>query len=163
LVDVPLTPALSVRTLLLKQEYSDFLEWTNLHALRPDERIEFSELGGYLDLVRHINVHRYALRQGQNRAIDRDEAVASWYDTIYLPIVHAIRDQHLLRRFSGRTEADLYRWLVEQQQLRAAGSPVSPESLCDPSVVKALGGRKAWADVVMGALRGATQQLRLRR
>ena len=113
LVDVPLTPDLSVRTLLHMQEYSDFLEWTNLHALRPDERIEFSELGGYLDLVRHINGHRSALAQEQNRTIDRDEAVASWYDTVYLPGMQAIREQNMLKRFSNRTEADLYRWMVE--------------------------------------------------
>src|SRR6185503_14791568 len=61
LVDVPLTPNLSIHTLLFKEEYSDFLEWTNLHDLRSDERIEFSELGGYLDLVRHINARRYYL------------------------------------------------------------------------------------------------------
>src|SRR5439155_22381424 len=108
---------LSVRTLLHMQEYSDFLEWTNLHALRPDERIEFSELGGYLDLVRHINVHRSALAQEQNRAIARDEAVTSCYDTAYLPGMQAIREQNLLKRFSNRTEADLYRWMVEQQQV----------------------------------------------
>src|SRR6266511_3868835 len=160
LVDVPLTPALSVRTLLLKQEYSDFLEWTNLHALRPDERIEFSELGGYLDLVRHINVHRYALAREQNRAIDRDEAVASWYDAVYLPRVHMIREQKLLKRFSHRTEADLYRWMVEQQQTLTAAAPLSPGSLGDPSISKTTLDRKRWADAVVRVLRRAMQRLR---
>jgi hypothetical protein len=160
LVDVPLTPALSVRNLLLAQEYSDFLEWTNLHALRPDERIEFSELGGYLDLVRHINLHRYALAREQNRAIDRDEAVASWYDTVYLPLVQVIREQKLLKRFSHRTEADLYRWMVEQQQMLDTAAPVSPGSPGDPSISKTTLGRKRWADAVVGVLRGVMQRLR---
>ncbi len=160
LVDVALTPALSVRTLLLAQEYSDFLEWTNLHALRPDERIEFSELGGYLDLVRHINVHRYALAREQNRAIDRDEAVASWYDAVYLPRVHMIREQKLLKRFSHRTEADLYRWMVEQQQTLTAAAPLSPGSLGDPSISKTTLDRKRWADAVVRVLRRAMQRLR---
>jgi hypothetical protein len=78
LVDVPIGPNLSLRTLLFTQEYSDFLEWTNLHILRPDEHIGFSELGSYVDLVRHINLHRYALAQTHGRDICRDEAVASW-------------------------------------------------------------------------------------
>jgi hypothetical protein len=160
LVDVTITPALSVRTLLLMQEYSDFLEWTNLHALRPDERIEFSELGGYLDLVRHINVHRYALAQEQNRAIDRDEAVASWYDNVYLPLVHEIREQKLLRRLSNRTEADLYRWMMEQRQNSAAGAPASLGSLGDPGVSGASLGRKRWTDAVLGMVRMALQRLR---
>src|SRR5215207_5077397 len=93
LVDVPLTPDLSVRTLLFAEEYSDFLEWTNLQVLRPDQRIEFSELGGYLELVRHINAYRYNLGRQLERAIDRDEAIAGWYDTVYVPIIQVIREQ----------------------------------------------------------------------
>ena len=120
LVDVAITPALSMRNLLLTQEYSDFLEWTNLHALRPDERIEFSELGGYLDLVRQINLHRAALARERGQPIDRDEAVASWYDNVYQPAVRAIRDRRLLRRLRHRTEADLYRWMLGHPELTEA-------------------------------------------
>lgn len=115
IVDVPLTPDLSMQALLLKEEYSDFLEWTALHAMRSDERIEFSELGGYLALVQHINAHRYFLGHNLQRDISRDEAVVSWYDTVYLPIVHVIRDQHILDHFPERTEADLYRWIIEHR------------------------------------------------
>ena len=120
LTDVAITPALSVRNLLLTQEYSDFLEWTNLHTLRPDERIEFSELGGYLDLVRQINLHRAALAREQGHSIDRDEAVASWYDNVYMPVIRTIRKRRLLRRFGQRTEADLYRWMIEHPTLTEA-------------------------------------------
>jgi hypothetical protein len=115
LVDVPLTADIDTRDLLLKEEYSDFLEWTGLHALRPDERIEFSELGGYLDLVQHINAHRYYMGLDQKRDISREEAVISWYDTVYLPIVQVIRDQNVLSAFPGRTETDLYRWIMEHR------------------------------------------------
>ena len=160
LVDVPLSPALSVRTLLHMQEYSDFLEWTNLHALRPDERIEFSELGGYLDLVRHINVHRSALAQEQNRAIERDEAVASWYDTVYLASMQVIREQNMLKSFSNRTEADLYRWMMEQQQMLSAGAPVSPGSHSESSVSQAAMGRKQRVGALVGMIRRAIQRLR---
>lgn len=133
LVDVPLTPALSMRNLLLTEEYSDFLEWTNLHDLRPDERIEFSELGGYLDLVRHINAHRYALAQECGRPIERDEAVASWYDRVYMPTIRQIREQKKLKRFTKRTEADLYRWMAEQGQIQMAPAPASAGSVTELS------------------------------
>ncbi|MBS1967648.1 MAG: DUF4032 domain-containing protein [Chloroflexi bacterium SZAS-1] len=115
MVDVPLSPDLATHDLLLKEEYSDFLEWTNLHELRPDERIEFSELGGYLELIQHINAHRYYLGEEQQRDIDPDEAVTHWYDEVYMPIVRVIREQHVLRNFPGRTEADLYRWIVDHR------------------------------------------------
>lgn len=114
-VEVPLDASLSMRDLILKEEYSDFLEWTDLHKLRPDERIEFSQLGGYLDLVQHINAHRYYMEQERGAAVERDEAVAHWYDTLYVPTVQAIREQDVLAHFSDRTEADLYRWIMEHR------------------------------------------------
>lgn len=129
LVDVVLTPALSIRTLLLAQENSDFLEWTNLHTLRPTEKITFSELGGYLDLVRDINIHRSALVQEQHRPISRDEVVTSWYDTVYLPRMQAIRAQQLVRYCAGRTEADLYRWILSHGEQRVHCGICPPQTL----------------------------------
>lgn len=162
-VDVPLTPDLSVRDLLLKEEYSDFLEWTNLHDLRPDERIEFSELGGYLDLVRHINAHRYYLGLQRQRDISRDEAVADWYDNVYMPIVYAIRAQDVLRYFPGRTEADLYRWIMEHRwyMRERMGADPGPESAASEYVD--LYGRRGLIESVEETLRGALQKLKVRR
>lgn len=115
LVDVPLPLDISVRDLMLAEEYNDFLEWTELNRIRPDQRILFSELGGYLDLVKHINAHRYYMGIDQGRTIDRDEAVADWYDHVYLPIVEAIRAQNVLQWFPNRTEGDLYRWIMDHR------------------------------------------------
>jgi len=152
-VDVPLNPNLSVHDLLLKEEYSDFLEWTNLHALRPDERIEFSELGGYLELVRHINAHRYYLGKQEHREIDRDEAVTSWYDTVYLPIVQVIREQQVLRRLPNRTEADLYRWAMENRAVMGDPTDQTPEATASAYVTSL--GRTSWSESIAAALRGA--------
>ncbi|HET9221221.1 MAG TPA: DUF4032 domain-containing protein [Roseiflexaceae bacterium] len=159
IVDIPLGPELSMRDLLMKEEYSDFLEWTDLHTLRPDERIEFSELGGYLDLVRHINAHRYYLGQQLQRDIGREEAVADWYDSVYLPIVRVIREQHLLRQFSGRTEADLYRWIMDHRwyMLERSGADPGPEAAAAEYV--ALFGRKSLAGAVDSALRAVLRRL----
>jgi hypothetical protein len=129
LVDVPLEAGDSVRDLLLKEEYSDFLEWTELHRLRPDQHIEFSEPGGYLDLIQHINAHRYFMGLEQQRDISRAEAVADWYDTVYMPIVRAIRQHRALDYFPGRTEADLYRWIATHRWtlLEQTGDDPGPE------------------------------------
>lgn len=114
-VEVPLSTTLSIHDLLLKEEYSDFLEWTHLAAWRPAQQIEFSELGGYLTLVTHINAHRYYMGLEQGRAVSLDEAVCNWYDTVYLPVVEVIREQRVLEAFPGRTEADLYRWIMDHR------------------------------------------------
>jgi hypothetical protein len=160
LVDVPLTPDLSVRTLLFAEEYSDFLEWTNLHVLRPNQRIEFSELGGYLELVRHINVYRYSLGQQLGRAIERDEAVAGWYDNVYTPIVQVIRDQRAIKRFPGRTEADLYRWVMENRAAMGETADQTQEAATS-AYVTALG-RTSWSESIAAALRGALQNIGVR-
>ena len=138
LVDVPLSPELSLHTLLLKQEYSDFLEWTDLHALRPDQRIEFSELGGYLDLVRQINLHRAAMAHELLSPVERDDAVASWYDNEYLPFVRSIRERNVLKRYSNRTEADLYRWTLNHKEA-ADGMPPAPSAYRLPLIHSAFG------------------------
>jgi hypothetical protein len=157
LVDVPLSPDLSVRTLMFAEEYSDFLEWTNLHDLRPDERIEFSELGGYLELVRHINSYRYSLGQQLDRAIERDEAVAGWYDTVYLPIIQVIREQRVLKRFPGRTEADLYRWVMDNRAAIGESSDQAPKDAASAYVTTL--GNASWSDSIVAALRGMLQNL----
>jgi hypothetical protein len=126
--------------------------------LRPDERIEFSELGGYLDLVRHINAHRYALSRQLGRAIERDEAVAGWYDSVYMPIVQVIRAQGALRRLPGRTEADLYRWIMDHRDALGEdlGTPAEPGHAA--STYAEAFGRAGWAEAVAALLRGAPRQ-----
>jgi hypothetical protein len=157
-VDVVLSPDLSSCTLLLAHEYSDFLEWTNLHVLRPDERIGLSTLGGYLDLVRLINMHRAALAQAQNRSIPRDEAVTSWYDTSYLPLVQVIREQHLLRYCSGHTEADLYLWIMTQSERLGMDISCLLELLRDPQVAQQWMECGSWTAAIRNAMRGALQR-----
>jgi hypothetical protein len=161
-IDVPVGPGLSMRELLLKEEYSDFLEWTNLHALRPDERIEFSELGGYLDLVRHINAHRYYLGQDEQRDISRDEAVAHWYDTVYMPIVEVIRQQNVLRHFPRRTEADLYRWIIEHRWYMRERTGSDPGPAAATSDYVSLFAERGLLDSVGEALSGALQKIGVR-
>ncbi len=115
MVDVPLSASLSMRDMLLKEEYSDFLEWTGLADLRPEQRIEFSEPGGYLALVQHINAHRYYMSKERGYDVSSDEAVASWYDNVYMPVVEVLRAQQAVAAFRGRTEADLYRWIMDHR------------------------------------------------
>jgi hypothetical protein len=158
LVDVSIGPDLSLRTLLFTQEYSDFLEWTNLHSLRPDEHIVFSDLGSYLDLVRHINLHRYTLARTHRREISRDEAVASWYDTVYLPVVRVISEHKVLKHLPGRTEADLYLWLMDQQ-LRDGDAHADSTQRGNARVSSKGLNRAPGRDAVLAAAREVAQRL----
>lgn len=110
---VPFTADMDPTEIIVQQEYTDFLERTHLDELRPEQRIEFTTAGRYEELLEHISVHRYFLGIEQNREIPYEEAVTSWYDHVYCPAVEVIRRENILRYFPGRTEADLYVWLMQ--------------------------------------------------
>jgi len=112
---VPFSPEIEEEELRLKEEYALFLERTGLDTLRPEQRIEFSIPGQYLKLEEHIAVHRYFLGLRENREIPYEEAVMRWYDEVYMPLVRIIREEKILEKFPGRTEADLYLWIIEHQ------------------------------------------------
>lgn len=112
---VPLSPDASPDDLIIAGEYSAFLERTNLDQLRPGADLRVSIPGSYERLREHIRVHRYFMGLDQGRRISRPEAVAHWYDAVYLPVVESIRASGLLRGFQGRTETDLYLWLSEHR------------------------------------------------
>ncbi|MBC7222606.1 DUF4032 domain-containing protein [Candidatus Bipolaricaulota bacterium] len=113
LVDIPLSPTDREKDILLKAEYAAFLRQTRLKELRPEAEIILTELSGYRKLLEHIDVHRYFRGIEEKREIPYEEAVVSWYDRVYRPIVDAVRRTGILKKFPGRTEADLYVWLSE--------------------------------------------------
>lgn len=99
--------------ILLNQEHVDFEKKTNISALRPQSKIELSLVGQYQKLLEHIDVHRYYLSQDLECEIPYADAVCSWYDQIYAPMVTIIRKRKILEHFPKRTEADLYLWIIE--------------------------------------------------
>ncbi len=95
------------------QDALSFYEKTHISELRPDARIELTLPGQYEKLLEHISTHRWYLGVAAKREIPYREAVASWYDRIYLPTIEAIRATDALRDFPNRSEADLYLWVTE--------------------------------------------------
>lgn len=121
---------------LIKVERTEFLKETQLDVIRPDHGIELTEPGRYQILLRHIQVHQYLRnldleRAGSDQRLTWEEAVASWYDNIYLPMVEAIRSHDLMSSFPKRTEADLYLWIAfhREQLAKCYGlAPLSPDA-----------------------------------
>lgn len=110
---VPLAPGDSPDDIILKSEYTDFLEQTNLDELLPGSNLWVTAPGQFQKLTEHIAVHRYFMGLEQKREISQEEAVLDWYDKVYSPVVNLIRARNLLRDFPGRTETDLYLWVME--------------------------------------------------
>jgi nucleotide-binding universal stress UspA family protein len=116
---VPLTADTRPEELILKAEYVNFLEHTRLAELRPEAdygvNLTVTCVGRYEQIIQHIDVHRYYMGIEQQREIPYEEAVTSWFDLVYLPIVESMRELGILREFPDRTEADLYLWISKRR------------------------------------------------
>jgi len=97
------------------KEYTLFLEQTQLDRLRPQQDLKCSVPGHYHDLLEHISVHRYFMGIERDCGIPYEEAVTSWYDNVYMPLVRVIQKEAILRDFPHRTETDLYIWIIEHE------------------------------------------------
>ena len=148
---VPLSPEHQPDDLIRMAEYAEFLEATRLDELRPGADLSVSALGQYQRLLDHIEVHRYVVETESGRSLSDDEAVVSWYDQAYLPIVQVIRERGLLRDFPGRTETDLYLWLVEHAaELREElGWPVKPQAVAEELAAQFSPRRRRWGQRVL--------------
>jgi hypothetical protein len=114
-VKVPVTADIRPEDLVMLGAQVEFLERTRLDKLRSEAHLDVTILGGYDRLLEHIAVHRYFMGLDFKRDIDEAEAVAHWYDTVYLPVVNVIRDGGVLPAFPERTEADFYLWVLDHQ------------------------------------------------
>jgi hypothetical protein len=103
-----------LREAVIDLEREEFFKQTRLNELRPGVRLDFTATGRYDELIRHINGHKYFLNLSENEEITFQEALLSWYDTVYKPIVDLIEEERLLKAFPGRTASDLYVWIVRR-------------------------------------------------
>lgn len=127
--EVSVDPEINLDDLLIKAEYVEFLQQTRLDQSRPEQRIEFTTPGRYAELVCQITLYRRKLIQIDGEEISFLEAAALWHDLRYAPIVQIIQESGALREFPGRTEADLFVWILRYQrelsELSAGKVPVS--------------------------------------
>jgi len=114
--EVPVDPETDLDDLLIKAEYVEFLQQTRLDQSRPEQRIEFTTPGRYAELEYQITLCRHNLIQIDGEEMSFPEAAALWYDLRYAPIVQIIQESGALREFPGRTEADLYAWILRYQR-----------------------------------------------
>ena len=125
---VNITPDLKPEDLEILGEKVRFLERTRLDDLRPKAKIRLTIPDGFQRMLEHIAVHRYFMGIDLQRDISEEEAVAHWYDTVYLPIIKVVRSSKILNEFPGKTEGDLYLWTLDHQHYLAQqeGQPLQP-------------------------------------
>ena len=113
---VDISPADKPHELICKARYADFLEKTNLDELRPKSALLMTFPGQYRRLLDQIETQRYILGLNPGRdKVPLDEAVTTWYDRAYLPLVRLIWQHGLQRSFPDLTEADLYVMVIRHR------------------------------------------------
>jgi hypothetical protein len=113
--EIPITPGMTTEDLkhaVVQYEKNLFYEKTRFEELTGDKNLDFSLPGQYDTIYAHILEHKYFLNQSGEGEIPFGDALVSWYRTIYDPIVKIIREEQLCPRFPGRTDSDLYIWIV---------------------------------------------------
>ena len=114
--EINLRPGMTIeqlRDVLINYEKNIFYEKTEFGELTNDMSLNFSAPGRYDIIYNHILVHKYFLNESREEEIPFSRALVSWYNNVYTPTIDVIREQWLLANFPGRTEGDLYVWIIK--------------------------------------------------
>ncbi len=76
-------------------------------------KLDFSAIGQYDVIYNHILTHKYFINEKQTEEISMHDAILSWYENVYQPVISVIKKHHILRKFKNRTSSDLYVWLIK--------------------------------------------------
>ena len=76
-------------------------------------KLDFSTTGQYDVIYNHILTHKYFINQDKTEEISMQDAILSWYENVYSPVVAVIKKRRIMRKFRGRTTSDMYVWLIK--------------------------------------------------
>ncbi|HOM22551.1 MAG TPA: transcriptional regulator [Termitinemataceae bacterium] len=114
--EIPLSPDMTtedLRRAVIEYEKKLFYEKTHFKELTGCTTLDFTTPGRYDEIYNHILVHKYYLNEHMTGELPFSDALVSWYDNVYKPIIDIIEEENLVSRFPGRTPSDLYVWIVK--------------------------------------------------
>lgn len=74
--------------------------------------LDFSTPGRYDVILNHILTHKYYMNQGKEQEVSMEDAILSWFNNVYMPVIASIAQNKVLKSFPKRTLGDLYVWTV---------------------------------------------------
>lgn len=107
-----------VRTLggMMKQitnwEKKNFYFETSFGDITDYWCLDFSTPGRYDIIYQHILTHKYFINQGKDEEISMEDAITSWFNTVYTPVIKTIERHRITRYVKGTTESELYVWII---------------------------------------------------
>lgn len=109
----PSMTADDLRKAVIALEKEIFYEKTDFGWLTGCSTLDFSAPGRYDVIYNHILVHKFFLNEQLDKEILFADALVSWYEKVYKPIIDIIEEEQLYAGFPGRTASDLYVWIVK--------------------------------------------------
>jgi hypothetical protein len=131
---VPVDSALTARDVLHMLEHRHLLERLPLDRVLPEIKVRFSDVADYRRFATYVEAHAFRVSQLWRRYVSAEEVLRDWYEYNYRPIAEMIREERILDAFPGRTELDLYLWIVNHRErlaLEARDEKVSPRAAKD--------------------------------
>lgn len=113
---VPIDSEITARDLLHKLEQRRLLERLPMDRVLPEVKVELSDVSDYRRLATHIEAHGFRLTQLWKRYVSPEETLRDWYEYQYVPIAEMVREERVLEAFPGRSELDLYLWIVDHRE-----------------------------------------------
>lgn len=107
-----------VRTLqgMIKQiisyEKRNFYMETSFGDITDYWCLDFKTAGQYDVIYQHILTHKYFINLSKPQEISMEEAVKSWFDTVYMPVVCAIEKSKIMKYFKNNTVSELYIFII---------------------------------------------------
>ena len=114
--EIAINPSMTVdelRAAVIDYEKKIFYEKTSFGELTGDRKLDFNNPGCYDVIYNHILVHKYYLNENLEEELPFTEALVSWYNKVYRPIINIIDEEMLCLNFPGTSPSDLYVWIVK--------------------------------------------------
>ena len=114
--EIRLKPGYTIQYLLkqiIQYEKRIFYSETAYGDITDDWSLDFTTPGQYDVIYNHILTHKYYLNLSHTEEISMPDAIISWYNMVYTPVLATIRRHKMMVKFRRRTPSDLFVWLVK--------------------------------------------------
>jgi hypothetical protein len=114
--EITLRPAKNLASMIhqiINYEKRIFYMETNFGDITDFWGLDFSTAGQYDVIYNHILTHKYYINMKQSTEISMEDAITSWYKTVYCPVIQVIKENHIMHYFKHRTKSDLYVWIIK--------------------------------------------------
>ena len=113
--EIKLKPAYTLKSMIkeiISYEKRVFYTETNFGDITDFWSLDFTSTGQYDIIYNHILTHKAYIEKKRNAEMPEANAIMSWFEDVYLPIIEAIDDRHVMRYFKQHTKSDLYVWIM---------------------------------------------------